>query len=164
MIHTHTRSRPAVHEVGALAGFAVATLGAAWLASTATAGVSDSSWFRALEKPGFYPPNEAFGIVWTALYVMIAIAGWLAWRSGGGLTSTVPWVIQLVLNMSWSILFFGLQQPGLAMAEILVLLGAATWTALVFARFSQWAAALFVPYIAWIAFAAVLNGSIVWLN
>lgn len=164
MIQSHTSSRPAVHEVGPLAGFAAATLVAAWLASLATSGISDSEWFRALDKPGFYPPNEAFGIVWTVLYVMIAVAGWLAWRSGGGLTSTIPWLIQLVLNMSWSILFFGRQQPGWAMLEIIVLIAAATFTAVIFARFSRWAAALFVPYIAWIAFAAVLNAAIVRLN
>jgi translocator protein len=164
MLDTHATSRSTARDIAALVGFGAATALAAWLASTATTGASDSEWFFSLDKPAFYPPEAAFGIVWSVLYVMIAVAGWLAWRSGGGTTVVGPWAIQLVLNMSWSILFFGLQEPGWALAEILVLLGAATWTTVILARFSRWAAALFVPYLGWIAFATLLNGSIVWLN
>jgi translocator protein len=164
MLETRARPRQSAPQLGALAGFGATTALAAWLASLATTGASDTEWFRSLDKPDFYPPEATFGIVWSVLYVMIALAGWLAWRSGGGTAVVVPWAIQLVLNMGWSIIFFGLQEPGWALAEILVLLGTATWTAIALARFSRWAAALFVPYLGWIGFAALLNGSIVWLN
>jgi translocator protein len=144
--------------------FAAATALVAWLGSMATQESVDSQWFESLQKPAFYPPNEAFGIVWTILYVMIAIAGWLAWRNGGGLATLRPWVLQLVLNLGWTIVFFALQQPSWAMVVIVALFAAAVWCAVEMRAVSRVAAWLFVPYLAWIAFAGVLNGAIITLN
>ena len=147
-----------------LGAFAVATALVAWVGSLITAGTVDSLWFEQLDKPAFYPPAATFGIVWTVLYIMIAVAAWLAWRAGGGTTTTVPWVIQLALNLGWTVLFFGAQRPGWALAEIVVLLAAASWTALVFRQYNTWAMILFVPYVMWIGFATILTGAIVALN
>ncbi len=151
-------------RLGWLGGFAAATALVAWIGSLITAETVDSAWFEQLDKPGFYPPAATFGIVWTGLYIMIAVAAWLAWRAGGGTETTVPWVIQLVLNLGWSVLFFGTQRPGWALVEIVVLLAAAIWTAIAFHRYDKWAMILFIPYIMWICFAAILNGAIVSLN
>jgi tryptophan-rich sensory protein len=144
--------------------FAAATALVAWLGSMATQESVDSQWFESLEKPAFYPPNEVFGIVWTVLYVMIAIAGWLAWRNGGGLRTLVPWAVQLVLNLGWTVVFFALQEPPWSMVVIVALFAAAVWTAVEMWRVSRVAGLLFVPYILWIGFAGVLNGAIVALN
>jgi len=159
-----TIARTPARNIASAAVFGLATAGAAWLASLATSGVSDSEWFRDLEKPVFYPPDATFSIVWTILYIGVAVAGWLAWRSGGGATTTIPWVIQLVLNLFWSVLFFGLQEPVWALAEIVLLALAVTWAAVVFWRYNRWATYIFLPYLAWIVFAALLNASIVALN
>lgn len=151
-------------EFRSLVVFGAATALVAVLGSVATTGSVDSEWFESLEKPAFYPPDEVFGIVWTVLYIFIAIAGWLAWRAGGGIRTTLPWTTQLVLNLGWSVFFFGAQQPGWAMVVLVALLVAAVWTAFAMHRFSRTAAYLFMPYILWIVFAGVLNGAIVALN
>ncbi|HEU4894458.1 MAG TPA: TspO/MBR family protein [Acidimicrobiia bacterium] len=144
--------------------FAAATALVAWLGSMATQESVDSQWFESLQKPGFYPPNQAFGIVWTVLYVMIAFAGWLAWRNGGGLATLRPWTLQLLLNLGWTVVFFGLQEPAWAMVVIVALFAAAAWCAVRMWAVSRAAAWLFVPYIAWIGFAGTLNGAIIALN
>ncbi len=121
-------------------------------------------WYRNLEKPFFNPPDAIFAPVWTALYAMIAIAGWRIWTrkaTGGAMTA---WWLQLGLNFLWSPVFFTLQSPGAALAVIVALLV----TILAFIRIAwpqdRVAALLFVPYAAWVAFATLLNFSIFQLN
>lgn len=165
MAETSTNRKGSVgRQLLALAGFGAATALVSWAGSLVTRSATDSTWFEQLDKPSFYPPSETFGIVWTILYVFIAVAGWLAWRSGGGMRTTVPWAIQLVLNLGWSFVFFGARSPGWAVVEIVVLLAAAIWTTIVFARYSRAAMVLFLPYIAWVGFAAVLTAAIAWSN
>lgn len=147
----------------ALAGFAGVTALVAWLGNLATSGAVESRWFEDLAKPSFYPPNAVFGIVWTVLYALIALAGWLAWRAGGT-RPLVLYLVQLALNLGWSVVFFGLRSPGWALLEIALLLMAAGATLVVFFRVDRWAGWLFAPYVAWIVFAMVLNASIVTLN
>jgi tryptophan-rich sensory protein len=151
-------------DIRGLIGFGLATAAVAWLGSLATSSSVDSQWFESLQKPVFYPPSQTFGIVWTILYVMIAIAGWLAWRDGGGTRTLRPWILQIVLNLAWSVVFFGLRSPGWALPVIAGLLAAAIWSAVEMKRLNGWAAALFIPYILWIGFASILNGAIVALN
>ena len=121
-------------------------------------------WYDALRKPVFNPPSWLFGPVWTALYVMIAIAGWrTAGRFLGGACMKV-WIAQLALNFAWSPIFFTAHQIGLALAVIIALFGtiiafiSLTW------RRDPVSAWLFVPYAFWVAFATALNGAIWWLN
>lgn len=123
-------------------------------------------WFEALKKPSWNPPGAVFPVVWTVLYAMIAVAGWLVWRSPRrqGVGTLVPWGVQLALNGLWSFLFFGLERPGLAMADIVLLLGAIAWTLWTFAQQRRAAAWWLVPYAAWVSFAAVLNFTIWRLN
>lgn len=147
-----------------LLAFGVATFLAAYLGSLVTSSSVQSAWFENLDKPVFYPPSYLFGVVWTILYVMIATAGWLAWRNGGGTRTTGPWGIQLALNLGWTLLFFAAQQPLWALVSIVVLLGVTIWTATVMWPYSHTASYLFVPYVLWVAFATVLNGAIVALN
>lgn len=120
--------------------------------------------YGSLEQPFFAPPAWLFGPVWTVLYVTIAVAGWLVWRSRGWDRALTLWVVQLVLNMAWTPLFFGLQEYGWALAEIAALWVAIAATAVAFRRRSRLAAALLLPYLAWVTFAAALNAGIWWLN
>lgn len=126
-------------------------------------------WFQALKKPTWNPPGWVFGPAWTVLYTLMGISVWLLRReanlSGTGKTSAMRlfW-IQLVLNLAWTPIFFGLHQPGLAFIEICLLWLAALWTALAFGKISSTAGYLLVPYLAWLSFALVLNGTIWLLN
>lgn len=121
-------------------------------------------WYASLQKPPFNPPGWVFGPVWTTLYVMIAIAGWRVWRIERDGTLMVTWFLQLALNFLWSPIFFAAQNPLLALAVIIAMLGAIiTFVVLAWNR-DRPAALLFLPYLAWVSFATVLNASIVWLN
>ena len=118
------------------------------------------SWYASLNRPSYAPPNWVFGPVWTLLYVMMAVAGWLVWKSSGSVGkrfALTMFGIQLVLNAAWSVIFFGWHQPGWAFLEICMLWLAIATTVVSFKRRSSAAAVLLIPYLAWVSFAAVLN-------
>lgn len=122
------------------------------------------AWYAQLAKPAFTPPGWIFGPVWTAIYALIAVAGWRAWRRDRGGWPMRLWWAQLGLNFLWSPVFFSAHQIGLALVVVLLLLGAIVAfiiTSLAQDRVAAW---LFVPYAAWVAFASVLNASIFALN
>lgn len=125
------------------------------------------AWYAALEKPAFTPPAWLFGPVWTLLYAAMGVAAWLVWRtrgfSGAG-GALALFFTQLALNALWTVLFFGLRAPGLALAEILVLSLAIGATTIAFWRHHPLAGALLVPYWLWVTFAAALNLRIWQLN
>ena len=115
------------------------------------------AWYETLTKPSWTPPNWAFPVVWTILYIMIGIAGWLVWNIAGFSLALVLWVIQLVLNAAWSGLFFGLRRMDLAFVDACALwLAVAAFIVAAF-PISVWAALLFLPYLVWATIAAVLN-------
>lgn len=124
-------------------------------------------WYQGLAKPDWNPPDWVFGPVWSILYLSMAVAAWLVWREAGFKNAGLPFALfatQLVLNSLWSVIFFGLQSPGAAAVEIVLLWLAILATMLSFWRVSKWAGALFVPYLAWVSFAVVLNFSIWQMN
>ena len=122
------------------------------------------SWYAALNKPWFNPPDYVFPIVWTILYVMIGIAGAKAWLAGLTGLPFLFWIVQMGLNGLWSYLFFGLQTPGWALVELVVLFAAIIGFILTTRKFARSAALLFLPYASWVAFAGLLNASIWYLN
>ena len=150
----------------ALFGFLVASFSAAAIGGAATA-TSVGTWYLTLKKPTWNPPGWLFGPVWTLLYFLMAVAAWRAWRKSESIAARQILGLfggQLALNASWSILFFGLRQPGWAFAEVLVL-----WALLVgllgrFWKTDQLAGGLWAPYVAWVSFAAMLNGTVWGLN
>jgi tryptophan-rich sensory protein len=127
-----------------------------------------STWYPTLVKPPFNPPAWIFGPVWTVLYIMMGVAVFVVWQRGWGSdgvrAAVTAFAIQLALNALWSILFFGLRSPGLALIEIAVLWLAIAATVVLFWRVATVAGALMVPYLLWVSFATVLNASIWWLN
>ncbi len=131
------------------------------VASAFTA-TSVGSWYQTLDKPTWEPPGWAFPVVWTALYIAMGVAAWLVWMSGreGRGRAVALHGLQLALNAGWTLVFFYLQNPGLALVEIVALWLAILATALAFRRFSPVAAALMAPYLGWVAFAALLNHAI----
>jgi len=121
-------------------------------------------WYAGLAKPPFNPPNWVFAPVWTVLYVLIAVAGWRTFERDSSSWPMKLWWAQLVLNFLWSPAFFAAHRIGLALLVILLLLAAILAFLVMSWRQSRVAAWLFAPYAAWVAFAAVLNGSIWLLN
>jgi len=120
-------------------------------------------WYEALDKPPWNPPNWAFPVVWTILYGMIAAAGWFALNAapkGGALVPMLAWGAQIVLNATWSPVFFGLRRPDLGMIAVLALWLSIAVCIAVFWPISTLAAGLMVPYLVWVTIASALNWSV----
>ncbi|WP_265519769.1 TspO/MBR family protein [Nitratireductor luteus] len=120
-------------------------------------------WYRQLDKPRWRPPDWLFAPVWTTLYAMIALSGWLVWREAGFAAAVLPlsvYAIQLILNAAWTPIFFGLRRPDLAMIEIAMVWASIFAMIVLFHPISPVAAWLLVPYLAWVSFASALNFSI----
>ena len=125
------------------------------------------AWYETLDKPTWNPPNWVFAPVWTTLYGLMGTAVWLVWRGGVWnevKSAVVLFTVQLVLNGLWSILFFGLQNPGGALIEIVALWLAIFATTILFFRRSMVAGGLMMPYLVWVSFASFLNFTIWNLN
>jgi translocator protein len=125
-------------------------------------------WYATLEKSSLTPPDWIFGPTWIILYALMGIALALVWNKG----FTKPHVnkaigvffVQLFLNFLWSILFFGLHNPALALIDILLLTLSILWTIILFYKISRMAAYLLIPYFLWVVFATYLNYAIWMLN
>lgn len=149
-----------------LAFFVALCLGIGALGAAVVA-TSVDTWYADLIKPSFTPPDGVFGPVWTALYVLMAVAAWRVWRTAdrdtrrGALTL---FALQLALTLGWTAVFFGLQKIGAALATIVVLDVGVVVTMLAFRSIDRWAGLLMVPYLAWVSFATVLTIAIWRLN
>lgn len=125
-------------------------------------------WYAGLVKSPLNPPSWVFGPVWTVLFILMGISLFLVWRNGTERPEVrialLALGVQLVLNVLWSALFFGLQSPFLGFLEILVLWCAILATIVLSARVSTAAAVLLVPYLLWVSFAAYLTWAVWTLN
>lgn len=126
------------------------------------------TWYATLKKPAFNPPNWLFGPVWITLYVLMGIALFLVWRKSLDIpavrTGLSLFAVQLLLNVLWSVVFFGFNSPAGGLLVIVVLWIAILLTILRFTKVSEFAAVLLIPYIVWVSFAAILNLSLFILN
>lgn len=126
------------------------------------------TWYVGLVKPALNPPSWVFGPVWTMLYALMGIAAFLIWKNGWERkdvrVALGVFGIQLFLNAIWSIIFFGLQNLGWALVDIVLLWLAIVWTMVVFSKISKPVTYLLVPYLLWVSFALYLNYSIWMLN
>ncbi|GAA1502865.1 TspO/MBR family protein [Nocardioides humi] len=160
---TSTAASPSpAREWLALLPFAAAVAVVAVLGGLAAS--SSGETYRSLDLPVFAPPAWVFGPVWTVLYVLIAVAGWLAWRAGAGALGVGAWVVQLLLNLAWTPLFFAADRYGWALVDIVALLAAIVVVIVLFARVARAAAWLLAPYLLWVGFATALNAGILALN
>lgn len=135
------------------------------VAATASSGAffTPGEWYASLRKPQWTPPDWLFGPAWTVLYIAIAAAGWLVWRARRRVElPLILWGLQLIANAAWSLLFFGRHLPGIALIDIVVMLGLILGFIDTARRTSPAAAWLFVPYALWVSFAGALNAAI-WL-
>ncbi|MBT2159890.1 TspO/MBR family protein [Zobellia barbeyronii] len=129
---------------------------------------SVNDWFTTLNKPSFNPPSWLFAPVWTVLYVMMGVAAGIVWAKGlhhlWVQTALYHFGFQLMLNASWSLVFFGLKEPFLALLIIVTLVIVLSITIKRFKVVSTTAAWLLVPYLLWVCFATVLNYKLWELN
>ncbi|MGY4384808.1 benzodiazapine receptor [Pedobacter sp. UYP24] len=129
---------------------------------------SVKTWYLTIDKPSFNPPNWIFGPVWTTLYILMGISAYLVWQKRDQIEhfprTIATYIIQLVLNLFWSFLFFYSHLIGAAFYEIIALLIAIVITARIFYKIDRTAGLLFIPYIAWVSFATVLMYTIYKLN
>ena len=123
-----------------------------------------SGWYTALTKPALNPPAWVFGPAWTVLYFLMGVSVWLVWKKGldqnGVKIALVIFDTQLIFNVFWPIIFFGLRSPGWAFVEIIFLWLVILATIILFAKISRPAAWLLAPYIIWVSFAGYLNFSV----
>ncbi len=146
--------------------FIALCLGVAGLGALATTPEIED-WYQTLVKPSWNPPAWVFGPVWTTLYLLMAIAGWLVWKQAGFGAAALPMTlfgVQLMLNLGWSWIFFRFHQPGWAFIEIVLLWLAIAATTIAFFRRERIAGWLMTPYLVWVSFAAVLNFTIWQMN
>ena len=126
-----------------------------------------STWYHDLFKPSWSPPNWLFGPVWTVLYLLMAVAAWMVWRTGGFVANRLSlscFIVQLILNAAWTPIFFGARLFGVAAIEIFLLFFSILLCIILFRRVRPAAAWLLLPYLFWVGFASALNLSIWWLN
>ena len=126
------------------------------------------TWYAGLRKPDLAPPNWVFAPVWTTLFLLMGISLFLVWNVGLGKSSVrysfTSFFAQLVLNVLWSYLFFGLRSPLLGLLDIIVLWFAIALTVVFFFKVSKTAAVMLIPYLAWVSVATYLNYLILKLN
>jgi len=125
------------------------------------------SWYLTINRPVWIPPSWLFGPVWTALFIMMGVALYLIWStkmSNRVRMSLKLFAAQLVLNVLWSVLFFGMGNFWLAFGEILVLWIFILITIVSFEKVNKVASWLMVPYLLWVTFASYLNFTIASLN
>lgn len=128
---------------------------------------SVDGWYSEVIKPPWNPPNWIFGPVWSILYLMMGVSAWLIWKDSEFKKANLElgwFAFHLVLNVLWSVIFFGLKSPGWAAIEIVFLWISIAVSILLFFRRSKLAAILLVPYLAWVTFAMFLNYAIWSLN
>lgn len=157
----HSRPKDVLGIVGWLiVAFAAAAVGA-------RASIDAKAFYDQLVQPAWAPPPWLFGPVWTVLFVLMAIAAWLVWRSGGFRTNQLALTlfgVQLTLNALWSWLFFAWNLGALALAEVILLWMLIAATLLAFWRVRMLAGILLMPYLMWVSFAAALNYTLWQLN
>jgi tryptophan-rich sensory protein len=166
---TSYRGRNSRPNFPALALLVALALGAGGLGALFSPGFSASAarWYAMLAKPEWLPPQTWFAPVWTALYVLMAVAAWMIWREryhrGRG-AAIGAYAVQLLLNALWAPLFFGSKNIGAALFDIVALWLAVGWTLREFARVRPAAAVILVPYFLWVTFAAAINLAVWKLN
>ncbi|HET9536526.1 MAG TPA: TspO/MBR family protein [Mesorhizobium sp.] len=152
-----------ISSVLVLLGF----IAACFLAALTGAMFRPGDWYERLTKPSWRPPNQLFAPVWSVLYLMIAVSGWLIWRETGFVGATLPlaiYALQLVLNAAWTPLFFGLHRIDLGFFDIVLVWLSIVATIVLFYPIHSVAAMLLLPYLAWVTFAAALNFAVWRLN
>ncbi len=129
----------------------------AYLGSLFTSQSTTSSWYQEI-KPSITPPNYVFPIVWAILFIMVAISLYFSWTSSRDKAKTAGvFGVNFLLNILWSVFYFGMRLPSLAFLEIIFLWLSILWMLITTYRVSKKAFWLLIPYFLWVTFASILN-------
>ena len=135
-------------------------------ASVTGAGIEAGEWYHfIIQQPSWTPPDWMFPIAWTLIYILMALAAWKIWLTGhySRLSVLIWWVLLLVLNVAWPVLFYGWQRPGWALPLLGLTLGIAVFCIRAFSLLSREAALLMTPYLVWVAYILAFDFA-VWVN
>lgn len=162
LVKTEITKRP--HSLAAFLGFGAAVAATAWFGSRySPKNPKTRLWYKSLDKPAFNPPDKVFPAVWSALYPLMAISGWRAWRAQDSPARSHAlrlWKAQLIANAEWTLLFFGEHQPKKALTDAILLETLILRYIRTVNDVDKAAALTMVPYAAWTAFAIILNAEI----
>lgn len=125
------------------------------------------TWYPTLNKPSWTPPSWVFAPVWSVLYLLIAISGWIIYQAEHSPRRSAAlkfYGAQLALNFAWSFFFFSLQSPFLGLIDIVLLALLIVLTIVNTWPLSSLASLLLVPYLIWVIYAGSLNAAIWFLN
>jgi len=126
------------------------------------------NWYSQLIKPFFAPPAWLFGPVWTVLYILIIIsygyAGYLFFTKKIPFIVVLPFILNLIFNLIFTPIQFGLQNNLLAAIDILLVVGTLIWALIAISPYVSWIAYINIPYLLWGAFATILQLTVTWLN
>ncbi|WP_033344450.1 TspO/MBR family protein [Catenuloplanes japonicus] len=161
-LSARTRAHQGPGQWLALAAFALAAFITAAIGGLGVQGTAAE--YNSLAQPSWAPPTWLFGPVWTVLYAMIALSGWLVWRRTGWTPALTVFAGHLVLNAIWTPIFFGAGRYGLALADIVALWLAIATLIVLFRPVSRPATLLLTPYLLWVTYATALNAAIWHLN
>lgn len=142
-------------------------LGLSFVAASSGAVFRPGTWYESLRKPDWRPPNFAFPLVWSVLYLLLAIAAWRVWERATDEAlrpAMTAYGIQLLLNAAWSALFFGMRRMRLALAELVLLWLSILAMMITFQPVDGFAVLLLAPYLAWVSVAGLLNWTMIRLN
>ena len=162
-LHLSAVEIPPVRDMAGLVAFAVLCFGASLLGGR-VASTAFADWYTALAKPDWTPPGWVFGPVWTVLYALMAVAGWMVWREGHARIPVLLFFLQLALNAVWPWIFFGFKRLDWAFYDIVAMTVATLATIVAFYPVRRRAALLLVPYFVWILFAGSLSLAVWRLN
>jgi len=129
--------------------------------------MSVKTWYQQINKPFFNPPNWLFAPVWTMLFLLMGISLYLVWQKQGQQPikkAITIFALHFLVNIVWSMAFFGLRSPLAGLIVIIILLIMIIWTMVEYYKISKLASLLFIPYLLWSSFATLLNASIYYLN
>lgn len=154
---------PPARDAAGLVAFAVLCFGVSILGGR-VASTAFADWYTDLAKPAWTPPGWAFGPIWTVLYTLMAVAGWMVWREGRSRIAVLLYFLQLALNAVWPWIFFGLRRLDWAFYDIVAMAVATLATIVAFYAVRRRAALLLVPYFVWVLFAGSLSLAVWRLN
>jgi len=127
-----------------------------------------SEWYRQLIRPSWSPPSWLFGPVWTFLYILITVSFFrvfqLAFQKRVSFLVALPFILNLIFNLAFTPLQFGLKNNLLAAVDILLVLGTLVWAMVAIYPHQKWITFLQIPYLLWVSFATVLQLTITYLN
>ena len=129
-----------------------------------TTSVYKEPWYSQIILPSYNPPSWVFGPVWTTLYVFMSIAIWKAWDLTRNKQLLKIYFLHLFFNATWSVIFFGFHNIGLALVDLIIILFFITLLMKIYYKISKTSFYLMVPYLIWTSYAFILNTSIYLLN